>query len=151
MIRCRIQTNSSNSTEWIPIQRTQSPTIFVDVNTTWLGNNATNASSSMNWTTLLPASSIPTWGLPTVVPTNDSGLFLNTTKNESVTPTPTKFFDDNNTNPYPAYTLPTTEDATPLPTEIITIAPSNSTSGADDLAYTILGVLIGLLFFFMSS
>lgn len=150
MIRCRIQTNSSNSTGWNPIQPSQLPTIFVDANTTWLGNNATNVSSSTNWTTLLPASSIPTWQQTTqVIPTNDSGLFLNTTKNESVTPTPTKFFDENNTNPYPAYTIPTTESTTPLPTEIITSAPS--TSGANDLAYTILGVLLGLLFFFMSS
>lgn len=86
------------------------------------------------------------------LPTNSS----NTTASPNITITdlPTKFFDENNTNPYPGYTLPTTPAVleTIMPEIVETEAPvSLAVSRIPAVYITLITLILTCLFFFISS
>lgn len=69
---------------------------------------------------------------------------------------PTKFFDENNTNPYPGYTLPTTGGVleTVMPEIVGTDIPSQSSLAASRIPavyITLITLILTCLFFFISS
>lgn len=85
------------------------------------------------------------------LPTNSS----NTTASPNITTeTPTKFFDENNTNPYPGYTLPTTGGVleTIMPEIVETEVPvSMAISRIPAVYITLITLILTCLFFFISS
>lgn len=86
------------------------------------------------------------------LPTNSS----NTTASPNITITdlPTKFFDENNTNPYPGYTLPTTPAVleTIMPEIVETEVPiSLAVSRIPAVYITLITLILTCLFFFISS
>jgi len=85
------------------------------------------------------------------LPTNSS----NTTASPNITTeTPTKFFDENNTNPYPGYTLPTTPAVleTIMPEIVETEVPvSMAISRIPAVYITLITLILTCLFFFISS
>ena len=86
------------------------------------------------------------------LPTNSS----NTTASPNITITdlPTKFFDENNTNPYPGYTLPTTPAVleTIMPEIVGTEVPvSLAVSRIPAVYITLITLILTCLFFFISS
>lgn len=102
--------------------------------------------------TTFPPTKIIILPLPTNT-TNTTTANPNTTSSE--TERPTKFFDDNNTNPYPGYTLPTTGSVleTVMPEIIETEAPVSSlaVSRIPAVYITLITLILTCLFFFISS
>lgn len=89
--------------------------------------------------------------LPTNI-TNTTTASPNITSN--VTERPTKFFDENNTNPYPGYTLPTTGGVleTIMPEIVETEVPvSMAISRIPAVYITLITLILTCLFFFISS
>jgi hypothetical protein len=117
---------------------------------TWNGTLVTNASSSMNWTT----SSTPTFYLPSVLPSVLPTIKINESETSPLlnnTEKPTKYYDENNTNPYPAYnssliTIP------PITTEVPSIPVNESTliSGSPEVFISVISIFAAAIFFFMS-
>jgi hypothetical protein len=88
------------------------------------------------------------------LPTNSS----NTTASPNITITdlPTKFFDENNTNPYPGYTLPTTPAVleTIMPEIVGTDIPTETSLAVSRIPavyITLITLILTCLFFFISS
>jgi hypothetical protein len=143
--RCLIPLNTSNLT-WVPTQLPRPLFPTLGANMTWNGTIATNASSSLNWTTSSTPTFYPTSDLPTIR-INDSERIplLNNTE------TPTKYYDDNNTNPYPAYNSSLITDP-PTTTEVPSIPVEQPTrhSGSPEVFISVISIFAGALFFFMS-
>jgi hypothetical protein len=144
MFKCLTPANTSNLT-WVPTQPPRPLFPTLGVNMTWNGTLVTNASSSMNWTT----SSTPTFYQPSVLPTikiNES----ETTPLLNNTESPTKYYDENNTNPYPAYNTSLTNP--PTTTEVPSTLVENPTiiSGSPEVFISVISIFAGALFFFMS-
>ena len=146
MFKCLTPANTSNLT-WVPTQPPRPLFPTLGVNMTWNGTLVTNASSSMNWTTSSTPTFFPTSDLPTIR-INDSERIplLNNTE------TPTKYYDENNTNPYPAYnssliTIP------PTTTEVPSIPVNETTliSGSPEVFISIISIFAGALFFLCPS
>lgn len=91
------------------------------------------------------------------LPTNTTNTTTgNTNTTSSETERPTKFFDENNTNPYPGYTLPTTGGIleTVMPEIVGTDIPSQSSLAASRIPavyITLITLILTCLFFFISS
>ena len=87
------------------------------------------------------------------LPTNTT----NTTASPNITTEqPTKFFDENNTNPYPGYTLPTTGGVleTVMPEIVGTDIPTETSLAATRIPavyITLITLILTCLFFFISS
>jgi hypothetical protein len=90
------------------------------------------------------------------LPTNSNNTTASPNITSNVTERPTKFFDENNTNPYPGYTLPTTGGVleTVMPEIVGTDIPSQSSLAASRIPavyITLITLILTCLFFFISS
>jgi hypothetical protein len=99
----------------------------------------------MNWTTSSTPTFFPTSDLPTIR-INDSERIPLLNNTES----PTKYYDENNTNPYPAYNTSLTNP--PTTTEVPSTLVENPTiiSGSPEVFISVISIFAGALFFFMS-
>ena len=159
MLKCLTQVrdgNNSNSTWGLP--NTTMPQIVPTssfVNTTWTETNATSASPCTNWTTSFTNQSTtvyPLYPLPLVTALNASENW-NTTTPVLLPTTPIQIptlpsWDENNTNPYPAYNI--SPEFMPTSLNIPNTSSIPTMSSATEQAFSLLGVFVGLLFFFIS-
>lgn len=176
-LACLILRNVTNSTSSVG---TTQPTW--NVTTTWNVTNSSNSGDVPTWSiedivhTVLPllnstpsfqpstrptaaetknvtVTTIPVTVTTTPIPTNTT-----VSPNTTISERPTKFYDENNTNPYPGYTLPTTgsvlETVIPEIPEIIQTEIPSETSLAmtpSSVYITLISVILTCLFFFISS
>jgi len=159
-LACLILRNATNSTEgiWNVTMNSSRPSRPGDVPTWSIGDTVLTALPLLNSTLSFQPSTLPPLEIkneteiPTLNTTTVNPSLPNTTT-ERVTESPTKFFDENNTNPYPGYTLPTNESI--FATEIIpTDIPSSSSSSIavkPEVYITLISLIIACLFFFISS
>lgn len=168
-LACLIFRNVTNSTSPPVWNMTTNSSRPGDVPTWSIGDIATTALPLLNSTPSFQPSTQPTTQetiknetVTTFTPTKIIILPLptNTTNtttaspNITITDLPTKFFDENNTNPYPGYTLPTTPAVleTIMPEIVETEVPvSLAVSRIPAVYITLITLILTCLFFFISS
>lgn len=167
-LACLILRNATNSTEgiWNVTMNSSRPSRPGDVPTWSIGDTVFTALPLLNSTLSFQPSTLPPLEIkneteiPTLNTTTANPSPQNTTSipQNITTERPTKFFDENNTNPYPGYTLPTNESVFRteiIPTETIqTDIPSSSSPSIavkPEVYITLISVIIACLFFFISS
>jgi len=162
-LACLVFRNVTNSTSPPAWNMTTNSSRPGDVPTWSIGEIATTALPLLNSTPSFQPSTQPLPEIKNVTVTTSPLIILplptnssNTTASPNITITdlPTKFFDENNTNPYPGYTLPTTPAVleTIMPEIVGTEVPvSLAVSRIPAVYITLITLILTCLFFFISS